>query len=210
MPVDALDYPHRSKRGEPVWELASFYPPQGDWSENEYLWLNTNRLVEYRDGMLEFLPMPSIEHQVIIGFLYNLLSQWAAQNGGMAYLAPMPLATIPKFYREPDVMFVADTSTVQLSDRRLDSADLVIEVVSEGADNRKRDFVDKHKEYAEAGIPEYWIVDPEERKVHVLTLKGRKYAQQAFVDFDTVAASARLKGFEARLSDAGNQAKPNK
>jgi Uma2 family endonuclease len=202
MPVDALDYPHRSKRGEPVWELASFYPPQGFWTEEAYVWLNTNRLVEYRDGMLEFLPMPSIEHQVIVGFLYNLLSQWAVRNGGMAYLAPMPLATIPKSYREPDVMFVADASKVQLSDRRLDSADLVIEVVSEGADNRKRDLVDKRKEYAKAGIPEYWIVDPEECKVHVLTLKGRKYAQQALVDFDAVAASTRLKGFEARIAEA--------
>lgn len=49
---------------------------------------------------------------------------------------------------------------------------LVMEVVSGGPQDRKRDLVIKRAEYAAAGIPEYWIVDPESRRITVLTLVG--------------------------------------
>jgi Uma2 family endonuclease len=48
-----------------------------------------------------------------------------------------------------------------------------MEVVSE---DRVRDFATKRKDYAEARIPEYWIVDPRDRRVTVLTLQGGEYA----------------------------------
>ena len=44
---------------EPTWEIATLFPNQGQWSEDEYLALNTNRFVEYRDGFMEVLPMPT-------------------------------------------------------------------------------------------------------------------------------------------------------
>ena len=58
---------------EPTWEVATLFPNQGQWSEEEYLALNTNRLVEYSDGCLEFLPMPTLSHQLIMLFLYEAL-----------------------------------------------------------------------------------------------------------------------------------------
>jgi putative restriction endonuclease len=60
----------------------------------------------------------------------------------------------------------------ELVDGRLE---LLMEIVSPGKDSRKRDLVDKRSEYAEAGIPEYWIVDPEQRTINVLTLDGAGY-----------------------------------
>ena len=42
-----------SRLGEPTWEMASFYPRQGEWTEADYLALNTNRMVELSDGCLE-------------------------------------------------------------------------------------------------------------------------------------------------------------
>src|SRR5262249_35685884 len=51
-------------------------------------------------------------------------------------------------------------------------ADLVIEVVSEGSENRERDLVTKKREYAKAAIAEYWIVDPETFTITVLALAG--------------------------------------
>ena len=68
----AESFTGRSRRGEPVWELAMNYPLQGDWTEEEYLALETNRLVEFSDGFLEFLPMPSLIHQLIADFLHGL------------------------------------------------------------------------------------------------------------------------------------------
>ena len=48
-------------------------------------------------------------------------------------------------------------------------ADLVLEVVSE--DNPQRDYAIKRRDYAEAGIPEYWIVDGQQQTVSVLPLQ---------------------------------------
>ncbi len=53
--------------------LEEILPPQGRWSEDEYLVLtdHRNRLVEFTDGFLEILPMPTDKHQAILGFLYQ-------------------------------------------------------------------------------------------------------------------------------------------
>ena len=55
-----------SRRGEPTWELALLFPFQGEWTESAYLALDTNRLIELSDGCLEFLPMPTVLHQLIM------------------------------------------------------------------------------------------------------------------------------------------------
>ena len=52
--------------------LEEILPPQGRWSEEEYLVLtdHRNRLVEFTDGFLEVLPMPTDKHQSVLGFLF--------------------------------------------------------------------------------------------------------------------------------------------
>jgi len=195
-----LDYPRRSKRGEPVWELARLYPSQGYWSEHSYLNLDTNLLIEYHDGLLEFLPMPSIEHQRIVQALLLLLQAWSEEKGGEVLMAPMPLHTADKKYREPDLAYVSDPADLRAKDRSLDSAELVIEVVSEGSENRKRDYEEKREEYAGAGIPEYWIVDPEEKLITVLSLREGKYIEHCKAKLGQQAESALLKGFSVDVS----------
>ena len=54
-----------------------------------------------------------------------------------------------------------------------EGADLVVEVVSD--DDRRRDLETKRFEYADTGIPEYWIVDPQLGEVSVLKLAGNRY-----------------------------------
>ena len=63
--------PRQPSEPELTWEIARLFPAQGDWSEEEYLALDTNHFVEYSDGFLEFLPMPTIFHQLILQFLYR-------------------------------------------------------------------------------------------------------------------------------------------
>ena len=61
---------------------------------------------------------------------------------------------------------------------------LVVEVVSpgkEGTENYDRDYIEKRREYALRGIPEYWIIDPARQVILVLTLKGQVYQEQRFV-----------------------------
>jgi Uma2 family endonuclease len=57
---------------------------------------------------------------------------------------------------------------------------LVVEVVSPGADNRRRDYLDKRNQYEWRGIPEYWILDPEVGQVTVFSLTPQGYSEATF------------------------------
>ena len=67
-------------------------------------------------------------------------------------------------YREPDILFIKAAHRSGIKKQYCEKADLVIEVVSEK--NRPHDIKKKRIEYAKAGIPEYWIIDPEETADH--------------------------------------------
>jgi Uma2 family endonuclease len=79
--------------------------------------------------------------------------------------------------------------------------DLVVEVVS--PDDPDRDYVTKKKEYAEAGIPEYWIVDPDVHLVEVYTLPPNttEYQLPATYRDRDVLTSRQLPGFELALAE---------
>jgi Uma2 family endonuclease len=75
------------------------------------------------------------------------------------------------------------------------TADLVVEVVSEGKEDRERDLVTKREVYAEAGIAEYWIVDPKRKRITILTLDRDTYVVHGEFAPGAQATSALLSGF---------------
>jgi Uma2 family endonuclease len=198
-PVDPFVTPPVSP-GEPVWPLARLYPYQGEWDEDRYFALNANFLVELSDGCLEFPPMPTIAHQLIVQFLFKLLDAYvAAQKLGMVVLAPVPVHLGSDCVREPDIVFIRPDRP-RYHQAYPEGADLVVEVVSGGTEDRKRDLEKKPKEYAEAGIPEYWIVDPQERRITVLVLDGKVYREHGVFVPGQTATSLLLPGFGVDVS----------
>src|SRR5712692_4546964 len=94
--------PQPSPPGGPAWEVALLFPPQGEWSEEEYLALDTHRLVELSEGCLEVLPMATIFHQLIVRFLSRLLEAFvAAYADGEVLVAPLPVHLWTKKFRAP-------------------------------------------------------------------------------------------------------------
>jgi Uma2 family endonuclease len=165
-----------SKDGEPAWEAAYFFPPQGRWCEEDFLQFHTNRMAELIDGRLEILPMPTWLHQLIVKFLTKKIDEFILQGtGGAVLFAPLPTKLFPGTIREPDILYVAAENLPQPSEKYPSRIDLVMEVVSEGEDARKRDYEDKRIDYAKASVREYWIVDPEQKMLTVLTLSGSEY-----------------------------------
>lgn len=188
-----LDRP--SEPGGPAWEVALLFPNQGQWSEAEYLALDTNRLVELSNGRLEVLSMPTILHQLVVGMLHRLLADYVASRGaGMVLFAPLPVRLRAGTLREPDVVYLRPERVRDLR-RPPDGADLVMEVVSDSPEDRRRDLVVKRHEYAQAGIPEYWIVDLQERQITVLTLDGQTYREHGVFAPGSDASSVLLGGF---------------
>lgn len=189
--------------GEPTWDIALIYPYQGEWSESEYLDLPTNRLVEYDDGRLEFLPMPTTLHQWIFFYLCRLLHDFvSSQQLGLVLPAGTMVRLWQRKYREPDVVFMLDKHRDRVGKRYWKGADLVMEVVSDDRKSRKRDLVEKRDEYARAGISEYWIVDPKEKQITVLRLKGKKYLVHGTFKEGQTANSHLLRGFTVDVASA--------
>ena len=162
----AIREPVRKRASKPTWEIARLFPHQGDWTEAEYLELDTNQLVEFTDGYLEFLPMPTQSHQFIVMYLYRQLWAFVTERKlGQVLAAPLRIYIRPRKYREPDLLFMATEHDARRGEQYWHGADLVMEVVS--PDDPDRDYVKKRKEYAQAGIAEYWIIDPSQQLITV-------------------------------------------
>lgn len=193
--------PPRSQRGEPPWEIAFLFPSQGDWTDAEYLALQnkTNRMIELCDGYIEVLPMPSPFHQRVVKFLFRLLETFVLSLGsGEVLFAPLPIRLRPGKFRDPDIVYLAPGRILDPY-RQPHGADLVVEVVSDDEEDRQRDFETKRLEYAQAGIAEYWIVDPLEHKILVLTLDGSAYRVAGEFGRGATATSVRLPGFSVSV-----------
>lgn len=183
---------HADQLVEPAWEVAFLFPAQGEWSEQEYLELDTNHLVEFSHGQIEVLPMPSDRHQTIVAYLFAIFLTYAKSRGGKVLFAPLRLQLWRGKIREPDLIFLGSARDSRRQEQYWTGADLVVEVVS--PDDRQRDHVTKRLEYAQAGIPEYWIVDPQSDLILVLRLEGDHYVEHGRFERGAVASSAHYAG----------------
>ncbi len=193
--------PPRSQRGEPPWEIACLFPNQGDWTDAEYLALQakTSLMVELSDGYIQVLPLPSPYHQRVVKFLFRLLETFVLGLGsGEVLFAPLPIRLRPGKFRDPDIVYLAPGRILDPHRQPL-GADLAIEVVSDDEEDRQRDLEIKRAEYAQAGIAEYWIVDPLEHRILVLTLDGSSYRVVGEHGRGAAAASVLLPGFRVAV-----------
>jgi Uma2 family endonuclease len=194
----AYSPPIPDSTAEPTWEIAQLFPAQGHWSEEEYLALDTNHLIEYSHGQIEVLPMPTQSHQLLVIALFKLLDNFIrTRQLGTVLLAPMRVQLWQGKFREPDILFMRTEHEDRRSDQFWQGADLVMEVVS--PDDPRRDRVTKRREYAQTGIPEYWIVDPAQRSITVLTFDGQTYALHGEFEEGADATSVLLDGFNVSV-----------
>ena len=200
--------PSAPNRREPAWEIARLFPNQGEWTEGDYLTLNrwTNRPVELADGQVEVLEMPTRTHQRLVLRVRDEFRSFCEPRGlGEALVAPYPVRLREGKFREPDIVFMLAEHADRFGEDFADGADLVVEVVSE---DRSRDLVTKRTEYAEAGIAEYWIVDPREGRVMVLRLSGGTYVLHGEWGRGERAESALLPGFDIAVDRIFAAAEP--
>jgi Uma2 family endonuclease len=170
-------------------------PIQGMWTEEQYLKLtdHTRSLIEFTDGYIEVLEMPTRMHQRILALLYEVFVAWVRPKGGEVLFSALRMQVRPDKFREPDLLVLRDTNDPRGQDRYWLGADLVVEVVS--PDDPERDTVEKVADYAEASIPEYWIVNPIDETITVLTLDGAAYLPHGVFRRGEQATSLLLKTF---------------
>lgn len=104
--------------------------------------------------------------------------------------APLRLRLATERFREPDLLLLLAADDPRRHNEYWEGADLVIEVVS--PDAPQRDLVTKRAEYAQLGIPEYWIIDPRSERITVLQLNDGAYQEHGVFRRGDVATSALL------------------
>lgn len=128
----------------------------------EYLdFAGDSQIVEWVDGEVIVHMPPIFSHQNLIGFIGTLLHAFVKQfDLGEVIIAPFEVKLWPEGpSREPDVLFISQSSLENLTEKRFVGApDLVIEVISAGSVTEDR--VRKFAEYEQAGVREYWLIDP--------------------------------------------------
>jgi Uma2 family endonuclease len=174
---------------------------QGLWTESLYLKLTdqTNRMIEFTDGIVEVLPMPTRYHQAISLLLMLKLLAYIQPRGGVVYYAPLLLQIRSDKYREPDILLLCDANDPRNQDSAWLGADLVIEIVS--PNDPERDTVTKRVDYAEAAIPEYWIVNPIDQTITVLALNTNAYREYGLFRRSEQAKSLLLTGFSVSVAE---------
>lgn len=180
--------------------LCDALPRQGDWSDDLYLWLTerTNRLIEFTDGYVETLPMPTATHQIVLAALYDLFKPYVKARNGIVLFSGLRMRVREGKFRDPDLLLLRDRSDPRNQDRYWLGADLVVEVVS--PDDPDRDLVVKRRDYAEANVPEYWIVDPRSETITVLVLTGGRYVEHGVFARGDTATSRLLDGFTVKAA----------
>lgn len=194
------------RKGQPTWFMAMNYPRQGYWTEEEFLAVegNDNWLKELSNGYFETPPVPTLHHHdVLLTMLFAFKDHLQLiKDGGEVLTAPLPVRLFPGTIREPDLIYLSAARRKKTNDYP-NGADLVAEVVIGSKADRQRDLVTKRKEYAQAGILEYWIVDPKTTTVLVLTLNKatKRYKVHGKYTAGQTATSKLFKGFKVAVSD---------
>ena len=139
---------------------------QGDYTLEDYYALPDNIRAELIDGELIFLEAPSSIHQELIGELFFEIKLYIRTNNDPCKILPSPLDV--QLDCDNRTMLQPDISIIRHRDRIVKKGvygapDLCIEIVSPSS--RKRDYEKKRMKYQNAGVREYWIVDPKTESV---------------------------------------------
>jgi Uma2 family endonuclease len=167
----------------------------------------------YAETAIKMAPTMRI-HQEILGAIFYELYDFLKGKPCEVYAARFGVRLFPKednsddFFFEPDIVVVCDLS--KLDDRGCNGApDLVVEILSPST--VKHDLLYKFNKYLEAGVREYWIVDPDEETLSAYILEGDRFV---FSDYrgEAVVPSAVLPGFSLDLRSIfaapANEAEP--
>lgn len=159
--------------------------------------LDEDTLAEWVDGEVVYLSPAGLEHQQVGFWLARYLA---------AFLDANPIGTLvpPPFQmrllrsergRGPDLLFVSKENLHRLHDTYLEGgADLVVEITP--PESLLRDRGEKYAEYELEGVREYWIINPDERRVDFFVLGADGRYERRREDAEGVYHSEVLKGFK--------------
>lgn len=166
----------------------------GTYSYADYLlWKFKERVELFKGKILEMSPAPNRKHQSISMNLTGYFFPIFRNQKCKLFSAPFDVRLLKQTSEDKDIYTVVQPDLcvicdeAKLDDRGcLGAPDLVVEILSPG--NSKREMKDKFQLYEEAGVREYWIVDPNQESVLINVLENGKYTSHYPIIDDEVSS----------------------
>lgn len=166
-------------------------PQLKTYTEKDYYALPEDVRAELIDGQIYYMAAPGRIHQEILSFLHVRIANYINSRKGPCRIYPAPFAV--KLFKdddktivEPDISVICDKN--KLTDRGCTGApDWIIEIISPG--NSSHDYIRKLNLYAEAGVREYWIVDPRSKKIFIYHLEKTDFEVKPYTFDESVTAN---------------------
>ena len=154
---------------------------------------------ELFDGELVMTPSPSSRHQGIVGKLHVLLFADLEQTAsGKVFVAPLDTIFDQYTVLQPDILYVSRNRVPQIVKERIEGApDLVVEVLSPST--FYKDLRRKMAVYAQFGVQEYWIVDPETQTLELYSRQNDELRLLQKVSAQEILQSPLLPGFRVSV-----------
>ena len=183
-----------------VLEIAELFPRQGEWTEGDYFSLpESNRMIELSEGRLIISPSPTPRHQRISMNLSVLFALYVKSNSlGEVVAAPTDVRLRQGIIRKPDLAFMSNKHRKRITNKYWGVPDLVVEILSKG--NKNQDRIEKFEQYQNAGVSEYWIVEPFQQTIEVFTLENGAYTLFGKWGTGEIAHSKLLTGFQVTVN----------
>lgn len=176
---------------------------QGEYTLQDYYALPKERRVELIDGVIYDMSAPTFVHQHILGTIFTTIQNYITKKGGscLPMMAPVDvrLDRDDKTMVQPDILILCDKT--KICKWGINGApDFCLEIVSESTG--RKDYIKKLQKYTEAGVKEYWIIDPfrkvlvmyhwkDDYQPHMFPLEGKKglmlYDEELMIDLDFIA-----------------------
>ncbi len=171
-----------------------------------YKWKFEERVELIKGVIFKMSPAPSRAHQEISGNLHISIGVFLKNKPCKVYAAPFDVR-LPRKSKDdkdiitvvqPDICVVCDTN--KLDEKGcLGAPDLIVEVLSPG--NNKKEIRNKFDVYEEAGVKEYWIVDPVYQTVQINKLENGKYVPMRALSVGDIATSEIMPGFSLDIEE---------
>jgi Uma2 family endonuclease len=180
----------------------------GSYSWQDFIDLDDDDRRELIDGELIEVEVPKRIHEHIVAQVIVFLGLWARErDSGRVLGSGYKVRITDKRGVLPDVQFYRKENRADLEQNdglAKGRPDLVVEIASPSS--RRYDRVKKLRWYAEIGVPEYWVIDPEERTVERLVLEGTEgrsgqYKIADALSEDEVFRPASFEGLEVPLRE---------
>jgi Uma2 family endonuclease len=171
------------------------------WTYEEYYKLDDGQRYEIMDGSLLMAPSPDMWHQDWLSNLHFLLRLYLDKKKlGRVFIPPFDVVFDSENTVQPDLIFVASANLGIIEQRAIFGApDLLVELLSPSSISRDRR--DKKALYARFGVKEYWIGDPANMTMEILTLRDGRYQPYCTATEKGKLTSKVLPGLELNLAE---------